>query len=353
MFLFPIPRVAKEGMPMRRATKNLTAVALILCLCLVSAALAGEVTDKKKVSLVYLGLPPGTAIYTIAIAQSQVLSRHTNLEVSVQPARGSQAMPGLLASGDAQIANVGICSIWEFTKGINVPKPYPMLRVLQGGHEVMFGFITREDSPIKSIPDLKGRKVTADFPTFRMLGALGIWALQAYGVDPAAVKILKAEDTTKACRDLAEGRTDVALSSIEGPMIKELVAKVKIRVLPFGADKMDFVSAKNPGLFLVPTQPGMTGIEAGIPVISSPSTLHTTADLPDDIAYLTVKTLLEKHEELIPASPYMKQYSPDRAVRRMPVLYHPGAVRYYKEKNLWSREMDELQTRLLQEAKKQ
>ena len=57
---------------MKRATKNLTAVTLILCVYLVSAALAGEVTDKKKVSLVYLGLPPGTAIYTIAIAQSQV-----------------------------------------------------------------------------------------------------------------------------------------------------------------------------------------------------------------------------------------------------------------------------------------
>jgi TRAP transporter TAXI family solute receptor len=172
-------------------------------------------------------------------------------------------------------------------------------------------------------------------------------------MDPATVKILKAEDTTKACKDLADGRTDVALSSIEGPMIKELVAKVKIRVLPFGADKMSFVSAKNPGLFLVPTQPGMTGIEAGIPVISSPSTLHTTVDLPDDIAYLIVKTLLEKYEELIPASPYMKQYSPDRAVRRMPVLYHPGAVRYYKEKGLWNKEMDDLQARLLQEAKNQ
>lgn len=327
----------------------ISVLVLYSCLFLAGSASAAE---EKKTSLVYLALPPGTAIYTIAIAQSQALGRHAPLSVSVQPARGSQGMPGLLASGDAHIANVGICSIWEFTKGINIDKPYPMLRVLQGGHEVMFGFITRADSPIKSILDLKGRKVTADFPTFRMLGALGAWAMQAYGLDPAKdVKILKAEDTTKACRDLADGRTDVALSSIEGPMIKELVAKTPIRVLPFDADKMAFVSARNPGLFLAHTFPNMTGFDAGIPVISSPSTLHTAADLPEDLAYLVVKTLLERYEELIPASPYMKQYSPDRAVRRMPVLYHPGAVRCYKEKGLWSKEMDELQAKLLQDAK--
>jgi TRAP transporter TAXI family solute receptor len=336
---------------MKGGTKKFAALILILCLCLLSASFAGAASDKKKVSLVYVATPPGTAIYTIAIAQSQVLSRYTNLEVSVQPALGSQAMPGLLASGDANVANVGICTIWEFTKGINIDKPYPTLRVLQGGHEVMFGFITREDSPIKSIPDLKGHKVTADFPTFRMLGALGIWAMQAYGVNPSTVKILKAENSTQGCKDLEEGRTEVALSSIEGPMIRELVAKTKIRVLPFGVDKMSFVSAKNPGLFLVPTPAGLTGIGPGIPVISSPSTLHTTADLPEDVAYLMVKTLLEKYAELSQASPYLQQYSPDRAVRKMPVLYHPGAVRYYKEKGLWSKEMDELQARLLREAK--
>lgn len=336
---------------MKGGTKKFAALTVILCLCLFSATFAGAASDKKKVNLVYVATPPGTSIYSIAIAQSQVLSRHTHLEVSVQPALGSQAMPGLLASGDAHIANVGICSIWEFTKGINIDKPYPMLRVLQGGHEVMFGFITREDSPIKSIPDLKGRKVTADYPTFRMLGALGIWAMQAYGVDPSTVKILKAENTTQACKDLADGRTEVALSSIEGPMIKELVAKTKIRVLPFGVDKMAFVSSRNPGLFLVQTQAGLTGIGAGIPVISSPTTLHTTAELPEDVAYLTVKTLLEKYDELVPASPYLKQYSADRAVRKTPVLYHPGAVRYYKEKGLWSKEVDELQAKLLREAK--
>ena len=327
------------------------ALVLILYLCLLSATVVDAASDTKKVNLVYVSTPPGTSIYSIAIAQSQVLSRYTNLEVSIQPALGSQAMPGLLASKDAHIANVGICSIWEFTKGINIDKPYPMLRVLQGGHEVMFGFITREDSPIKSITDLKGHKVTADFPTFKMLGALGIWAMQAYGVDPSTVKILKAENTTQAIKDLGDGRTEVALSSIEGPMMKELVSKTKIRVLPFGADKMAFVNGKNPGLFLVPTQAGLTGIDAGIPVISSPTTLHTASDLPDDVAYTIVKTLIEKYDELVPASPYLKQYSADRAVRKIPVLYHPGAVRYYKEKGLWSKDMDELNAKLLKEAK--
>jgi uncharacterized protein len=343
----------KEDAEMRKVRG--LAAALVIMLAFSFVVLPNGGAAEKKVSINYLTLPLGSALYTVAVTQAQLLSRHTNLEVAVQPASGPAAMPALLASGEAQLATAVGASVWEFYEGIGIAdKPYPMMRALQAGHDQMFAFVTREDTGIKTISDLKGRKVTSNYPATRVVSTIGLLELQAYGLDPAKdVTLLKAENNPKGIADVGDGRTDAAVSSIEGAMIKELAAKTKVRVLPFAADKMSFVSQKLPGTFLIETRPGLTGVEPGLPVVSTPSLLYSTSALPDDMAYLIVKTLIEKQQEMVPAAPdLMIYYTGDRAVRKMPIPYHNGAIRYYKEKGLWSAEMDKFQEEVLQKVKK-
>jgi TRAP transporter TAXI family solute receptor len=331
---------------------------MVLAFCLAMASLpslAHSASEEKKISLVYLTTPPGTAIYSIAVAQSQVLSRHANLEVVPQPATGVVAMPGLLTAGQAQLASAAGATVWEFFAGVgSVDKPFPKVRVLQAGHDLLFGFVTRENTGIRSIPEMKGHKVTTNYPTQRVVSQVGILQMKAYGLDPDKdVKVLKSENSTRGISDLADSRTDVTMSSVEGPMMKELAAKTKFRVLPFDPEKLTLVTEKMPGTYLTRTRPGLTGVEPGTPIIATASIVFATTDLPDDTAYLIVKTLLEKYDELVPASPdYLSQYSAERAVIRFPVPYHTGAIRYYKEKGLWSSDMDKLQKTLLEQAGK-
>jgi uncharacterized protein len=339
-----------------RSTK--TSSVVLLAMFFIFLAMFSHVeaaTDQPKVSLIYLTTPPGTAIYSIAVAQSQMLSRYTNLEIVAQPATAVVAMPGLLTAGQAHLANSAGATVWEFYAGVgSVDKPFPKIRILQAGHDLLFGFVTRDNTGIKSIPDIRGHKVTTNYPTQRVVSQVGILEMKAYGLDPDKdVTVLKSENSTRGIAELADSRTDVTMSSVEGPMMKELGAKTKFRVLPFDPEKMPFVSEKMPGTFLTRPRPGLTEVEPGTPIVTTPSVVFTTSDLPDDTAYLIVKSLLEKYEELVPASPdYLSQYSADRAVVKLPVPYHNGAIRYYKEKGLWGGEMDKFQANVLEKAKK-
>jgi uncharacterized protein len=336
---------------MGRTTKVLVAFGICLAFCFALLEPVYSANEAKQ-NLVYLTFAPGSELYTIAVAQAQVLSRATNLDVSVQPTPGSGAMPGLLASGQGHLADSATYAVWEFYNGLGVDKPYPMLRVLQGGHDAMFALITRENSGIKTIADLRGRRVTGFYPALRMSNNLVATELEAYGLDPNKdVIMLKAENSTKGLSDLAEGRTDAAMASVMGAKIQELSSKTKFRVLPFEAGKMLFLSSKMPGMYLAETLPGMAGVDPGIPVVNSPGVLFTTTELSDETAYRIVKTLLDKHSEMAPIAFQLQQFSSDRAVIKAPVPYHPGAIRYYKERGLWSGEMDKLQADLLQKTK--
>jgi TRAP-type uncharacterized transport system substrate-binding protein len=62
-----------------------------------------------------------------------------------------------------------------------------------------------------------------------------------------------------------------------------------------------------------------------------------------------VKALVENYNELKAVNPVLADWKPEVAVREMPVPYHPGAIKYYKEKGLWSSKMDQLQQKVLAE----
>jgi hypothetical protein len=88
-------------------------------------------------------------------------------------------------------------------------------------------------------------------------------------------------------------------------------------------------------------------IPGGVPVLGSPEALFADKDLDEDTAYLIVKVLLESVEDLKLMHRDFAEWVADSAVREMPVPYHPGAVRYYKEIGLWSAKMDQNQAQSL------
>ena len=83
-------------------------------------------------------------------------------------------------------------------------------------------------------------------------------------------------------------------------------------------------------------------------VMGKDITLVASERLSDDIAYHITKALWENYQELAPIHPRLKFWTPDRfASVRAVVPYHPGSIKLYQEKGVWTKELEEHQKKLL------
>jgi hypothetical protein len=63
-------------------------------------------------------------------------------------------------------------------------------------------------------------------------------------------------------------------------------------------------------------------------------------DLSKDVVYNIVKTIYENKKKKNGIHPMAKKYTVENAFRganNVPVSYHPGAIKYYKEKGIWDK----------------
>jgi len=68
----------------------------------------------------------------------------------------------------------------------------------------------------------------------------------------------------------------------------------------------------------------------------------------DEAAYEVVKALWNYNQELGTAHPALKKWRRERMVSKNAFIpYHPGAIKLFREEGIWSKEMEELQSKLL------
>jgi TRAP-type uncharacterized transport system substrate-binding protein len=83
-------------------------------------------------------------------------------------------------------------------------------------------------------------------------------------------------------------------------------------------------------------------------VMGKDITLIAGMHLSDDVAYHITKALWENYKELAPIHPRLKFWTANRfASTRAVVPYHPGSITFYKEKGVWTKELEEHQKKLL------
>lgn len=82
--------------------------------------------------------------------------------------------------------------------------------------------------------------------------------------------------------------------------------------------------------------------------------LVTTPKLSDEEAYEISKGVWINYKELGPVNPrFPRDWKPENMVTtHAGIPYHPGAIKWFKEKGVWTPEMDQLQQKWLAESVK-
>lgn len=76
-------------------------------------------------------------------------------------------------------------------------------------------------------------------------------------------------------------------------------------------------------------------IETDVPVVGVTNLLVVNAKMSDELAYGITKALFDRQAELIAIHPQAKQLTLESAVTGSPAPFHPGAIKYYRERKVW------------------
>ena len=306
--------------------------------------------------------PPGTVFYAIGSGIARVLTEYTGFRVVVRPYSGSSTFLPLLNAGELELGVVTGAEAPMAYRGpgglrIGGHNPFqaaPNIRLLVRGGPLYLVEWARRDSPFRTVEDLRGRRVTgvyaaqlaAWFSTYALLISCGLtWN---------DVQVVAVSNVGEGIRALVVGRADAAVHSVGSADVQEADATIGLRGLSACGDERArrLLQEAVPGYYPARLKTGRSaGIVQDIWAVAFDIYLVTHKDLSEDVAYQVTKTLWEQNRKLWPLHSAFEEWATRRYVDPgVTIPYHPGAIRLYREKGAWTRRMEEVQARLLQEA---
>lgn len=119
-------------------------------------------------------------------------------------------------------------------------------------------------------------------------------------------------------------------------VIRDLAATpgIKMKLIPHG-DAAPKLTAKYPFYFAAPIPKGTyPGLNEDVSSAALTVLLVAHERMEEALAYEITKLILERTDELVAAHRVAKEITLKSAVRGSHIPFHPGAVRYYKEKGV-------------------
>ncbi len=302
--------------------------------------------------------PPGTAFYSIGSGLAKVVTEAGGVQMSVQPYAGSSTFLPLLNSGELEFGvnnavDMGLAYRGpDFKIGGKNPFPHtPRARLVMRGSPFKVALLVRKDSPIRTVHDVKGKRMTGEYPAH-----LAVWYnmfghLATAGLTWNDVRVVPVPAINEGVDALVQGRADVTEFALNAAKVKEADAAIGVRHItndcsPDGEKRL---RAAVPGYYPVWVKAGTaTAVVEDICVIAYDVYLVTGADVPEALVSTVVRALWDGTDKLRPLHPLFREWSRERVASADVTLpYHPAAVRFYKERGVWTAEMDRAQEQLL------
>jgi TRAP transporter TAXI family solute receptor len=227
----------------------------------------------------------------------------------------------------------------------------PGIRLVMRGSPLLIALLVRKDSPIRTVQDVRGKRVTGEYPAH-----LAVWYnmfghLASAGLGWGDVTVVPVPAVNEGVDALVQGRADVTEHALNSAKVKEADAAVGVRHVsidcsPEGEKRL---RAAVPGYY-------PRWVKAGTAAAVVEDTCFIAYDLyltagkavADALVEGTLSSIWDRVDKLPAIHPIFREWTRERAVTtEMTIPYHPAAVRFYKERGVWKPEHEALQQKLL------
>ncbi len=277
---------------------------------------------------------------------SKVVSQNTDLQMRSQPFAGSSVYVPATNDGQIEFALVNELESLHAVTGTGTYKDLgrklPNLRVVTATIPFRVALYVRADSNIRTVADLKGKRVPAGWTTHKIIQPLMDAVLAAAGLTYDDVIKVPVTNVVKSANLFAAGKADAFFFVFGAGKVRETNAKVSggIRVLPFDDSAAMLKAAQK----YVPMAYGHSvkvskrnvGVDKAMKVMAYWHTVAANKDVPDDVVYKVAKVMYEHRADLVKAFGGWGLFKTDKMAQTFKGLtYHPGAIKLYKEIGQW------------------
>jgi TRAP transporter TAXI family solute receptor len=220
------------------------------------------------------------------------------------------------------------------------------------GNTIFYAIMARNDSGVETIDDLRGKKVTGGMPGHAWGSgekeSVQAITLEAHGLTAKDMDTIKMSSFREGMLQIKEGRAQVWMAGFT-PLYMQVDKAVGMHVVPYSKKAQDLVEKRVPGIFAGIIPKGRYGIKADTPALKFSSAFWCHEGLNDELVYAAVKALFDHSDDYAGKGPAIGQWNARNGVVNPIIPYHAGAIKYYKEKGLWTPELEKRQQQLLAE----
>lgn len=202
-----------------------------------------------------------------------------------------------------------------------------------------FHLVTKDGIGINTPADLKGKRVSVG-AAGSGTEVKGLRVIEAYGITKAdlVAQNLGPADSVAALKD---GKIDAFFwdGGLPTSAITDLVntAPFKVKFVSQEEAVAKMAAKYGPFYFVATIPAGTYKNDAPVKVAGVANLLVAPEDMEDDLVYQVLRTLFDNKPELETVHVEAKNLKLETAVEGSPLDYHPGAIKFYKDKGVWKR----------------
>jgi TRAP transporter TAXI family solute receptor len=309
---------------------------IVAALALLPSAAGAQV--KTRLSIATGGT--GGVYYPLGGGMAALISKNIpNTEATAEVTTASIDNVKLLHGNRIGMALCLPDTAWDgFSGQIKGFKEKANIRTLMALYSNFMHIVAADGSGIKSVTDLKGKRVSTGSPGSGT-EVKGLRVLEAYGITPKDFKSQDRLGAAESAGALKDRKIDAFIwdGGLPTAAVLDVAATpgIKINIIPHGDAVPKMVAKYGPLYFASNIPKGVyKGVDEDTPVAAATNLLIVNEKLDENLAYQITKLFLEHTADLVAVHKAATEISLKNAVVGSPIPFHPGALRYYKEKGI-------------------
>jgi TRAP transporter TAXI family solute receptor len=314
--------------------------AVVAAVVFAGAAVCAQAQEKRVRISIGTGGTAGV-YYPLGGGIAAALSKYVpGIDATAEVTAGSVANLQLIGGGKSEMGFTMADSAWDAYNGLDkfTDKKVP-LRTLVVFYPNRMHVATVEGRGIEKMADLKGKRISTGAPVSGT-EVMSMRLLEAYGLDPNKDVTRERLSIAESVNAMKDRKIDALMwvGGVPTPGLSDLASTpgIKIKLIDHGdgaeamRKKFGPIYVKN--RILANAYPGETRETTNVDVWNL---LVVPESADEGTIYQITKMLFEKKEELVKVHKDASFLALDNQLTgASPIPFHPGALRYFKEKGL-------------------